>query len=112
MGMHYQTGYRSMSPHAHATEISPHLSFDKGRGLALHLGTSDPPEVRRLLDTTRWFFVGIMETIGSTMGLGYAHDIEALGVQRDDPSFEWIRAFRARVRDKRKKAKALGAATP
>ena len=96
LSSHYQLAYRAMSSHSHATDFATHFSWDRERGLSLHLGSTDIPEIRQLLHSTRWFFAGIMEIVSKAMGLGYLAAIAKFGQELDDPSEEVLRAWRAR----------------
>ncbi len=103
MELFYQVDYRALSPHAHATEYWAHFGWDPKLGLELHLGSADVPELRRLLQSSRLFFAGIMELVSRTMGLGYMFDIVRLGAELDDPTLEVVRAWRARANEKDQK---------
>jgi len=107
MGVAYQTVYRHMSPHAHASQVDTHFDFQAARGLALHPGTCGGPELRKLIDTTRWFFAGIMEIVSKTMGFGYLAAIDRFMPGVDDPTNEVVRAWHARVEEREQKARIL-----
>jgi hypothetical protein len=98
----YQIIYRDLSAYLHANDLKGHVNIDANRGLGLRLGTSDKPEVRKVLDTARRILASTMYRVSATMDLGYLAEISRLMPSGDDTVHALPKAWKRRFRHPRR----------